>query len=70
MVGKDDQKHLGFRSVRTGAFGEVLSDAWSAVAILGCALSFIAYLFQSKALTTYGEMYYAVLHKLFAVIAH
>lgn len=66
---KDDRNDPAFPSVKTRAFEEIVSEAWSAVAVLACALSFIAYLFQSKALTTYGEMYYAVLQKLFAIMA-
>ncbi len=48
---------------------DVLREVVSAVIILSCAVSFIAYLFQSKALTAYGEMYYVIFQKLFAVVA-
>ncbi len=48
---------------------DVLREVMSAVVIVSCAVSFITYLFQSKALRAYGEMYYVICQKLFAVVS-
>lgn len=65
----DDRDEASSGSVTTKPFGEDLHGAWGALAVLACAVSLIVYVFQSKALTTYGEMYHAVFKKVFSVIA-
>ncbi len=67
---KDDRDHSSLSATNGRVDEEILSDAWSAVAILSCAVSLTAYLLYSKSVTAYGEMYYAIAQKLFAVIAH
>ncbi|HQR14305.1 MAG TPA: hypothetical protein PKW52_15200 [Nitrospira sp.] len=65
----DDQDNSSSGFVTTRPFGEDLHGTWGALATLSCALSLIAYVFQSKALVTYGEMYHAVFQKVFSIIA-
>jgi hypothetical protein len=65
----DDQDNSSSRSVTTRPSGEELHEKWGALATLSCALSLIVYVFQSKALVTYGEMYHAIFQKVFSVIA-
>lgn len=65
----DDQDNSSAGFVTTRPLGEDLREKWGALATLLCALSLIVYVFQSKALVTYGEMYYAIFQKMFSVIA-
>ncbi|WHZ24645.1 MAG: hypothetical protein OJF47_003757 [Nitrospira sp.] len=67
MDDDQDNSSSGFVAMRPS--GEDLCGKWGALATLSCALSLIVYVFQSKALLTYGEMYYAVFQKVFSIIA-